>query len=271
LLPSFVIIGAMRSGTTSLFRHLSEHPAIRFSATKETHFFDLHFDRGLDWYESQFNSDGAGDGIYGEATATYLYEPGAMDRLATALPDTKLVVSLRNPIDRAYSHYWLQRSRRRETLSFEDALAAEPERLAGASHRAPFAYLGCSQYLDQLRHVRELYPAEQLHVLLFEDLADDPAGVYAPLCAFLGVDPTFQPESLGVQANRHVEFRSRLLQRVAVRLPGAARRSLNKAIRKDEDYPSMDASTRARLRDEFAPHNAALANWLGRDLSVWDR
>src|SRR5437764_7156012 len=115
-LPNFFIIGAMRSGTTSLTRYLNAHPDVFVAPGKELHFFDQRFDRGLDWYRDCFER-AAGQRAIGEATQSYMYDAEAMTRLAVTVPKARLLAILRNPVDRAWSHYWLNRALALETLS----------------------------------------------------------------------------------------------------------------------------------------------------------
>ena len=114
----------MRCGSTSLFRHLGAHPGVHESARKETHFFDRFYDRGWDWYEAQLGEPPPGAVVF-EATPAYLSSSEAVERLAADLPDAHLVVTLRDPVDRAHSHYWMLREREHEQLPFDAAVEAE--------------------------------------------------------------------------------------------------------------------------------------------------
>src|SRR5688572_14326389 len=114
-LPDFLIVGAMRSGTTSLHKYLQAHPDVFVASGKEVHFFDRRYGRGLDWYRSRF-AGVTTERVVGEATPAYMYDENAIARIAHDLPDARLIVVLRNPVDRAYSHYWRNRSRGRENL-----------------------------------------------------------------------------------------------------------------------------------------------------------
>ena len=270
-LPTFIIVGAMRSGTTALARYLGAHPQVHMAANKELHFFDRHFDRGVEWYSTNF-AEGAGRLERGEATPAYLYDPVAPPRMAEVVPDAKLVVILRNPVDRAYSHYWHKRARGSEPLEFEDAVDAEPERLAtgGYDAFANYSYLDRGRYASQLRRLGQHYSREALHVMVFEHFHDDRRAGFAELCRFLGVDDGFVPPNLGQAVNRFTQFRSTRLRRVTARLPKAARDVIGRVNTVDESYPAMPPPLRARLVQHFAADNADLASWLGRDLSVWD-
>ena len=270
--PTFIIAGAMRSGTTALARYLGEHPDVFMAATKELHFFDRHFDRGVEWYEAQFE-DGASARARGEATPAYLYDPVAAPRIADVLPGLHLVIMLRNPVDRAYSHYWHKVARGSESLTFADAIAAEPERLAtgGYDAFANFSYLDRGRYAAQLERLTEHVPRAAMVVQLFEEFHADPKPAYAELCRFLGVDDGFVPSNLGEAINRFTRFRSRRVRELAAKLPKGVRNAVGRVNQVDEGYPPMAADVRARLLEQFAEDNAALAKWLGRDLSGWER
>jgi hypothetical protein len=271
-LPNFLIIGAMRSGTTSLTRYLRSNPQVFMAQPKELHFFDFEYDQGEDWYRRHFEDAGDVHAV-GEATPNYLYLEEAMPRLAALVPDARLVAILRNPVDRAYSHYWHNRSVGREELSFEEALTSEPERIRSDDPhpRAYWSYVDRGRYVHQLRRVRDLYPRDSLRVLLFDDLLSEPEETYRSTCRFIGADPDHRPPELGEPVNGFVTFRSRTLRSITQRMPRSARRAVGRLNARSESYPPMSAATREGLVDGFRADNAALARWLGRDLSEWDR
>lgn len=276
MLPTYLIAGTVRSGTTSLHRALGQHPDVFAPGAKELHFFDRHFERGVGWYESCFEGAEPG-GPVGEATPNYVYDPRAVGRMAEVLPGVRVVVLLRDPVERAYSQYWMQRTAHHETLEFAAAVAAEPERLASGDDRARayFSYVDRGRYVDQLRRLRDHFPAEQTFVALYEDLRDRPEETYRAVCAFIGAGTDHLPAGLGERANQHRSYRSDRLRAVThgVRRHGRAGRlaahviaSLNS---RPSEYPAMDAATRTRLEEEFRGPNAELAAWLGRDLHEW--
>jgi hypothetical protein len=270
-LPNFLIIGAMRSGTTSLTRYLRSNPQVFMAQPKELHYFDFEFDRGVDWYRRHFDESG-GVRAVGEATPNYLYLAEAMPRLAALVPDARLVAILRNPVDRAYSHYWHNRSVGREELSFEDALTAEAERIRSDDPhpRAYWSYVDRGRYVHQLRRIEDLYPRDSLQVLLFEDLLSEPERTYRSMCRFIGADPDHRPPELGEAVNGFVTFRSRTLRSLTQHMPKSARRAVGRLNARSESYPPMSAAARERLAEGFRADNAALAGWLGRDLVEWD-
>lgn len=270
-LPNFLVIGAARSGTTSLARWLRAHPDIFMSPRKEVHFFDVHFGRGIEWYRDQFTGH-EGEPAVGEATPRYLYLREAQTRIAAALPGARLIAVLRNPVDRAYSHFWLNRRKGREPLDFVEALAAEPARLAAGSngHADRDAYLDRGRYLGQLQSVCRHFPRSSLSVLLFDDIVVDPVGTYRTACRFLGVRDDVVPDVVGEPAGKAVTYRSLRLRRLTTPLPRRLRLAVAQLNRRTTNYPTMDESLRRRLIADFKQDNEALGAWLGRDLSAWN-
>jgi len=270
MLPNFIIIGAMRSGTTSLTHYLRSHPDVFMSTPKEPHFFDRNYERGLDSYKACF-SGVAGEKAIGEATQTYLYDEQAIVHMAETLPDVRLVAILRNPVDRAYSHYWQNRSLDKENLEWMDAIDAESGRLASGdsltSHT--FSYVDRGMYVKGLKRVCNFFPRESLHVMLFEEMRDEPVGSFNGICRFLGVDDVFVPPDLGIAVNPYVSFRSLAARRISKQMPSALRRVVGKVNVRQDSYPPMADHERARLLDVFREPNRELAEWWGRDLSIW--
>ncbi len=264
-LPTYIIAGAMRCGTTALNSYLRAHPDIAVSSSKEVHFFDSKFDLGLDWYREQFpGSDGAV--AVGEATPNYMFRPNALERLRTTLPDVKLVLVLRNPADRAYSHYWHDRTRDKTDGEFAEVVARE---LAGEDI-GPAAYVDRGRYRWQVEEILQRFPAENLHVQAFEHLKGDPVRVYSEVCEFIGVDPTFRPERLGAPVNAYTEFRSLRVRDWARRLPKKGQNLVARLNRREAaGYPPMDQTVRDKLNAEFAAANEGLSELVGRELPGW--
>jgi hypothetical protein len=213
--PEFVIIGAKRCGTTSLYRYLGEHPQVapmfpsaRYmplmrSDQKGVHYFDSNHARGARWYRSFFRTAWArkrAGQIAGEASPYYLFHPRVASLAAAEIPGARLIVLLRDPVERTYSHWSEQRRNGVETLSFEDALAAEPERLAGELERLladpeavsfPYeqqSYALQSEYASSIERWLRYYPVTQMLVLRSEDLYAEPQTTYDRVTKFLGLD-----------------------------------------------------------------------------------
>jgi hypothetical protein len=235
-LPDFLIIGAQKAGTTSLYAYLCAHPDVLPAARKEVHYFDLNHARGERWYRSMFplradlevRARRAGHRVVtGEASPYYLFHPLAAERAASTVPGTRLVVLLRDPVQRAWSHYRHEVAAGREPLGFTEALDAEPGRLDGADdavraggppdlvrgHRW-YSYVARGLYADQLRRWLEVFPREQLLVLTAEDLFTEPRREWARTAGFLGLDgaapPTFRVHNPGTPDALDPAVRERL-------------------------------------------------------------
>jgi hypothetical protein len=238
LLPDFLIIGTQRGGTTSLYNYLAAHPRVAPATRKEVHYFTLFCDRGVDWYASNFpRSRGIRKRMTGEATPYYLFHPEVPGRVRDVCPDAKLIALLRNPVARAFSHYRHERRLGEETLSFEEAIAAEDGRLSGdpfidGSHQH-YSYLARGRYAEQLRNWWKTFPREQMLVLKSEDLFADPETSYGRTLDFLGLA-------------RH---RLRSYERYNV-----------------GEVEGMGSEVRARLSEYFRPYNEELYELIGGDM-----
>jgi hypothetical protein len=242
--PDFVIIGTQRGGTTSLHAYLRQLPDVALPEKKELHYLTDRFERGRDWYLGQFPGERAPGVITGEATPYSMFHPLAPARLKQVAPQAKLIALLRNPVDRAYSHYLMERERGDESLDFAAAIAAEPDRLSGEAMRLErnpsyesfshkhHSYLARGDYAPQLERWLAAFPREQLLVIRSEDLYEQSAETFARVTEFL-------------------------------ELPSAWSGSF-KALNKSTG-PRMDGALRERLVDHFAPRNATLAKLLGWD------
>jgi hypothetical protein len=198
-LPAFIIIGEMKCGSTALYEYLMSHSGIARPIQKEIHYYSHYFCRGLRWYKSHFPTthEIAAGAVSGEASPSYLFHPKAPERLAETAPDTRVIALLRNPVERAYSHYAYERNRGTEPLdSFEDALAAEARRmerpsLAERSHnrssRRIYSYLGRGNYAKHLNRWLEFFSQDQILVLNSEDLRRVPAATVRRVLDWLGL------------------------------------------------------------------------------------
>jgi lipopolysaccharide transport system ATP-binding protein len=215
MLPGLIIPGAMKAGTTSLFAHLAGHPQLVPAAGKETHYFDWHTRRGPAWYARQFRRR---PGLLAfEATPYYMFEPRVPRLVRELVPDVKLMFLLRDPVDRAFSHYHNNRRLGREPLSFESALGAEDERLAGEEERMLsdpdylsephrlYSYRRRGLYAEQIDRWLRHFPARQMLFVDSRRLFCDPGSVVADVLEFLGLDP-WRPAGLRARnEGRHDE------------------------------------------------------------------
>jgi sulfotransferase family protein len=253
-LPDYLVIGAARAGSTSLYEYLIKHPAILPALVKEVHFFTGAYERGPDWYRAHFPTAlrrsivarRHGDAVAGEATPYYLFDPRSPERIKSLLPNVRLIAVLRDPVQRAVSHYQHERRLGVEPLSLVEAIDAEDGRLAGAEDPARldadralgfrhqhFAYLARGRYAEQLQRFHDHFPADQLMVVRSEDLFDQADATYQEVLRFLGL-PSWS-------------------------LPRYARFNASRGM-------SLDAGLEARLRAYFEPHNARLERMLGREM-----
>jgi len=251
-LPDFLIIGGQKCGTSSFYRNLVKHPAIVPAFEKEIYFFNGKFHKGINWYRTHFpllpykyyvTKICRQKFLTGEATPGYIFHPHV-----EALPHVKIIILLRNPVDRAYSHYYHEVRKKRETLSFEDAIKAEEERLRGEFEKLikneryksfnyiHYSYLARGIYVDQLQRWNNFFKKEQILLLKSEDFFRDPQTSFDQALQFLGL-PGWQVNDF---RKAHVGY-----------------------------YPKMDTAIRNRLLNYFEPHNHKLYEYLGINFG-WD-
>ena len=252
ILPSFIIIGAQRCGTTSLYDYLSHHPQIIPSPVKELFYFDDYYTRPIEWYKSFFPTkkeqeklerDLVASVITGEASPSYFFHPYAAKRIKETLPQIKLILVLRDPIERAYSHYNHIKRLTRETLSFEEAIEKEEQRITPdieklekdefykADQRRDYSYLTRGYYAKQLKEWFKHFPKEQLLIVQSEEFYRETPKVYNEIVEYLGLNsytlPTFEAKN---------------------------------ALK----YAKMAPETKEKLKAYFAPKNEELYELLGK-------
>jgi hypothetical protein len=258
LTPGFVIVGGQRCGTTSMYRYLKAHPQVIPALTKEVHFFDINYSRGPDWYAAHFVAKRLAESrsrllgrpvVTGEASPYYMFHSHAIRRLHEMLPDTKIIVMLRDPVKRAISHYSHELAKGWETADLAEAVRLEEPRLAGEEEKMVadpayvsfahqhYGYLARGDYLPQLQRIHSFYPRDQIIVVNSRDLYRDPDADYRRMLRFLGLR--------------------------------------EKTLRNYKQYNTYrsakpDEATRVRLVRYFASRNAALYDYLGEDLG-WSR
>ncbi|MHA6483024.1 sulfotransferase domain-containing protein [Paenibacillus sp. strain BS8-2] len=203
--PAFLIIGTQKGGTTSLYHDLIIHPQIKSAAVKEVHFFDIQYHFGFDWYKNNFPPDLSADQITGEASPYYLFHPQTPRRVREWLPEIKLIVILRNPIQRAFSHYQMMVRRGIEPLSFPDALRAESSRIEDEYNRmikeprfssencANYSYLKRGLYAEQLERWFKYFAKNQILVMSSEAWFHNPKENYKTVLQFLNL-PMYDPD-----------------------------------------------------------------------------
>lgn len=219
MLPNFLIIGAARSGTTTLYSHLQRHPDVYLPASKrpEPHFFlkSAEYARGLSYYEDRYFSSTGARAAVGEASTSYLFGSEVPKRIRNCVPNVKLVTMLRNPIERAFSSYWHTVKSGLEPLSFGEAIAQEPAReakLAGSEmgEIAPYAYLARGFYHLQLVRWLAEFERDQLMIGIFDDLVSAPRQVLNDVATFIGVEPAKLPDREVTVENKSVPEEARM-------------------------------------------------------------
>ena len=208
-LPDFLGLGTQKGGTTTLHWLLAQHQQVHLPECKEVQFFTQHHHQGEGWYRSHFEKASPLQRC-GEITPFYLFHPEAPGRIQALLPQAKLIVLLRDPVERAISHYFHARKRGFEPLELEKAFAAEPSRLASGD---PFSfqkhsYLSRSRYLEQLDRYEALFPRHQLLILRSEDLFQHVEQIWPRLLEFLDLEPSVVPARLPQANAGQIEARS---------------------------------------------------------------
>lgn len=201
--PNFLIIGAQKGGTTSLYYYLTKHPQVISAKWKEVHFFNNYrgqnnFLKGMAWYKKRFHASQKNK-ILGEATPEYLFFPFVPERVYSLFPNIKIIVLLRNPTKRAISYYRHNKDRKLEPLELEDALAAEEDRLYGEKEKIQhnpnyysynyerFSYKARGVYINQIKNWRKYFPKEQFLILKSEDFFADPDKTLTHVYNFLNI------------------------------------------------------------------------------------
>lgn len=300
-LPNLFILGAMKCGTSTLHAYLDRLPDVCMSVPKEPYFFEAEWEEGNPSYRRRYFAHWQGEPWIGEARHRNLYLPYVPARVHAFNPEAKLIAILRDPVKRAFSHWYHKRWHQAERLSFWDGLQADLRRIEEgktytspaeiSAHRRLFldqgragdgpyrTYLDTGYYDQQLARYQQLFPASSLKVLLFEDFVREPEKTMDELVAFLGLDP---------QRNRFVEpirengsqppeppgWARTLWHGSGVRriLPTSLRHrlfNLGYTRMRQLAKPRMRQREQRWLSDHYRPHNRRLADRLQRDLSHW--
>ena len=288
-LPNFLVIGAAKSGTTTLYRYLQRHPQIYMSSVKETAFFafEKEYKKGLEFYASFFEYTSK-EQICGEASTDYtkypLY-PKTASRIAEILPNVKLIYIMRNPVDRAYAYYlhqWIRNNPKIINKSFEECLSYSEE------------YVNASNYMMQIKNYLQFFPKSSFLFILMEDMLQKPTETLKKTLEFLEVDSQINiTNNEIIKANDRndlyeIKLRTKLLspfqnlpgyELLKVMLPEDSRRALYRIFIQNSPYgtkaknnyqfPPLTDETRIKLIEKFAPLNRELGGFINRDLSYW--
>lgn len=269
--PSFIVVGPPRTGTSWLHRVLEPHATLP-SPSKETRFFDLHFQRGFDWYSWHFPRTLRGP--VGEIAPTYFGSPEARERIAETIPNAKIIFIFRNPVERAVSLYRLKLAYGMYRWDFAEALRKDPE------------LINSGLYWSHFSEWRESFPDEQLLVMIYDDLARDPQTFVSKIASFIGLDGlTLSQSQLRrvFSTERMTRPRSYLATRTATafadwcksrrldHLVASVRESalIKLFLGGGESLPHLPPETLHDLAELFRPEVEALESHLGRNLEDW--
>lgn len=276
--PTFVGIGAQKCASTWLYQILKEHPQVCVGTEKEIDYFSYHFDHGHQWYERQF-AGCADRPCVGEISPSYFCEPAVPERVFAYAPTARILLSLRDPVQRALSNH---RHEVRvghfsgDDLSFESGLANNP------------MYVEQSRYATHFKRWLQFFPKEQILVVLMEDIDRDPLSVARTVYEFLGIDKTYVPEGLSKRFNRSFANRYRGLTDIKdaiyklTQVPGlkwawrlgdllglkALYRRVN-TMPSEAAIPEPNPATLAELRRRLSPEMNELSSLIGRSLDSW--
>lgn len=286
-----IIAGAQKAGTTSLKEYLGQHPAICTHEQREMTYFvrDEQYEQGYRQAWRRYFGCSQAEQVIVAKSVEVMYISQAMKRLKAHNANVQIVLSLRNPVDRAYSAYWYARRRGWENIeSFEDAIHSDPARFNDEITRQSCAYLDRSRYIEHIFTLLEYFKREQLHIFLLEDLKRCPRRVLRTLFSlFENLDADFLPnlerEHNTASLPRSVLFAQftsspdtlpyakRVIRRV---LPGKWIYHIKNLLQRVNEYdftpPPMNPETRVHLIEYFKPYNARLSTFLERDLSHWE-
>jgi Sulfotransferase domain len=261
VLPEYLIIGAAKCGTTSLYNYLIQHPAVFASFKKEVHYFDYYFHKGENWFRAHFPKKSeisrreariSQHCITGESSPYYLAHPLSPQRVKALLPNVKMICMLRNPVDRAISSFNNQVRLGIEPLTdFKEAIRLEDTRIQGHEERLRndpsyssfehkyFSYIRRGCYAEQLENWYQHFPKEQIMVIQSEKFYEDPAPYFNEVVNFIGLQP-WEPEKY-------------------------------KVFNAGGEYDKMSDALRRKLLDYYQPHNEKLFEIIGQRFDNWDK
>lgn len=296
--PTFLILGTSKAGSTSLYHYLSQHPDVFMSEPKEPLFFQTEYQRGIEYYWNSYFQKYGGQKEIGEACTKNLQLPFVARRVADMLPDARLFVLCRNPVERTISAYWHSHSHGVEPLSFEAAIEKNLRRLETgprfedeteaslyarvadqgikALQRAYGFYIEPGYYAEHIERYRALFGEARIKVIFFEDLTRDASGVVADVQRFLGLEPC-RLHDLKAQNQAMSRVGAMFCSTVANlpgvnRIPQSWRTQVRARIsrRLHGKGPQIGDTTRRMLVEHFRPHNERLEELTGRDLAHWN-
>lgn len=267
--PRFIVIGAIKAATTWIQARLQDNPAI-YMPDPEPHYFSSEFDRGEDWYRGFFADRPEGVQLIGEKSADYLAHPLAAQRIARALPQTRLVLQLRNPVERAYSDY--------KMLYRRGTVKGPPEEYLRSLDNPYPRFLEYGLYARHLARWYDLFPREQILIYLYEDVAEQPQRIVEAVSRHIGITPVFRPENAATAENSSRSAILPLPLRKALAplkdtirpLRGTAMfENVRSLLAREIAYPPLAPGLREQIQDFYARDVETLEAICGLDLSRW--
>ena len=291
-LPNFFIVGAAKSGTTSMWRYLNQHPDVYMPDSKvgkePAYYSSIYGFESRARYVSLFEGATDRQAAIGEASTAYLTDPSSPGRIAGEVPEARIIIMLRNPVDRAYSLYnWMTREGYEYASTFERALELEKVRVQDPTFATDnpqyyynYLYYRSGRYHDQVKRYYKTFGKDQVSCILFQDFIEDTMDEYRKTCDFLNINPSFEPDLRVHNESKEVLYPP--LQFILRKVINVANRIFNRTgVKKDRRDallnigltsgrpPKMNPSVRDQLRDSYREDIEKLEQLLDRDLSSW--
>ena len=287
--PLVVCPGAPKAGTTTLYALMARHPAVAVTRSKESNFFSepTLYGRGCDSYWTTCFDDKPGSSVWFEADPNYMYGRGCMQRIAECAPEARIVVMLRNPVDRAYSQYVYRMSYSRYEESFADMCRLEAERIVRSdADRHEYACIDRSRYAPQIREIYRHFARDRVYFLVFERFIADQEGEFNRLLDWLGLDraaiePTKEnaaavPRSMGLAKLLYHPAYRKVRRAVGTLLPFSIKQrvfhtvaAVNAREPDPEERAKLDPAIRRELLDQLEPDIREVEALSGCDLRLW--
>lgn len=286
MLPNFMIVGAPKAGTTSLYHYLSQHPEVFMSSPKEVNFFsyeelvqqNLYYNDfkvdNLDKYKDLFVQS-KGKKAIGEASVSYLFYPKTPQKIKETIPDVKIIILLREPISRAYSHYLMDYKLGYVNLSFEDVIFKKKE--DNNTNLFYQQYISLGLYYEQVKRYIDIFGKDKIRIYFQDDFKNDPSSIIADICDFLGVDSNYRPE-ISKEHNVFFMSRSKIVSKVykssfrpliSSVLPQRIKEKIIDILFVKKQRPTMSNETRKYLQGIYRDDVINLERLIEVDLSSW--
>jgi len=296
MLPNFFIAGPPKCASSSLFYYLAQHPEIFMYENKDTRFFSSDYGKGIQFYKDQYFKDAEGFKAIGESTPVYSFLPFVAERIAKHIPDAKFIFSLRNPVERAFSGWFMLHGKGTEKSDFHDAIIKnfeqqkelnfnnlefskqwEKSQEKGKNKMIIRTYLEAGNYMDQINNYLKYFPKKNIKLVFMEDIKRDIDGVLKDIFQFLAVDESFQvTDQRIVNASGKMRFLKLFklfgldnISKATKILPDELQSKLKRTLRKEIAKPVLPAKTKDWLIDFYTPSVKKLGEYTNRNLSHW--